>query len=183
MSRRDLDMGDIVALADSREQRPLDLLLKTEPATLATGDYSVKGLEHLVAVERKSLADLVMCVGRERDRFERELRRMAAYETRVIVVEASVAAVELHQYRAQVEPSAVIGSVYSWIARGITVEWAGDRTRAAVAVSRILFCAARERWRQLQGLQDSLRIAAKPRGVGEVPPPPPARQKGKEAAS
>jgi DNA excision repair protein ERCC-4 len=154
----DLRPEDVTAVCDSREQRPLDLELRTLVAALPTGDYSIAGLEHSVCIERKSLQDLVMCVGRERERFERELQRMRAYETRVIVIESSRAAVELKQYRGEVHPNAVLGSVYSWIARGITVEWAGDRAQAAKAVSRILFCAARDRWRQLQGLKAGLKL-------------------------
>lgn len=161
----DIRVEDVTAIVDSREQRPLDLELRTVPGTLATADYSVVGLEHLVAVERKSLPDLVMCVGRERLRFERELQRMRAYETRVIVIEASRASVELKQYRGDVSPAAVLGSVYSWIARGITVEWAGDRQAAAKAVSRILFSAARERWRQLQSFREGLRLAPEKEGA------------------
>lgn len=162
----DLRPEDVTACIDTREQLPLeDLDLKTVRATLPCGDYSVVGLEHVVAVERKSLQDLVQCVGRERDRFERMLRLMRGYECRVIVVEAPWAAVELKQYRGEVAPEAVIGSVYSWIARGITVDFAGDRKRAAKAVSRILFAAARERWRQLQGLQSGLRLAPPGKGV------------------
>ncbi len=47
---------------DTREQMPLVFRhLSAVRATLQTGDYSVLGLEHLFAVERKSLADLVMC--------------------------------------------------------------------------------------------------------------------------
>ena len=51
-------------IIDSREQRPFDFLsqngdIETERGTLDTGDYSVAGLESRVAVERKSLADLV----------------------------------------------------------------------------------------------------------------------------
>jgi ERCC4-type nuclease len=176
MSRahQDLRPDDITCVIDTREQLPLaDLDLKTVRGTLPCGDYSVVGLEHVVAVERKSLSDLVQCVGRERDRFERMLRLMRSYECRVIVVEAPLAAVELKQYRGEVTPEAVIGSVYSWIGRGFTVEWAGDRTRAAKAVSRILFAAARERHRQLAGMLGGLSLA---------PPPTPARQKGKETA-
>jgi len=165
-AHQDLRPEDITALIDTREQLPLeDLDLPTQRATLACGDYSVLGLEHVIAVERKSLADLVMCVGRERERFERMLRLMRGYEVRVIVIEAPWAAIEMKQYRGEVAPEAVIGSIYSWIARGITVELAGDRSRAAKAVSRILFAGARERWRQLQGLQNGLRIAPKAKGV------------------
>ncbi|NQU21949.1 MAG: hypothetical protein HQ567_11755 [Candidatus Nealsonbacteria bacterium] len=61
----------ITAVIDTREQTPLDLSpLQTIPGTLATGDYSVRGLEHVVAVERKSLPDLLGCIGRDRSRFD-----------------------------------------------------------------------------------------------------------------
>lgn len=154
----DLRVEDVVCIADRREQRPLQLELRTIPGTLPTGDYTVAGCEALICVERKELNDLVACVGRERERFERELQRMRAYECRVIVIEATREDVEQQRYRGQVSPSAILGSVYSWVARGITVEWAGDRQQAAKAVSRILFCAARERWRQLRSLTEGLML-------------------------
>ena len=48
-----------VIIIDTREQIPWEFRdLPTEPGTLDTGDYSVSGLEHLIAVERKSLDDL-----------------------------------------------------------------------------------------------------------------------------
>ncbi|WP_241160230.1 hypothetical protein [Desulfovibrio sp. ZJ369] len=43
--------------------------------SLTVGDYSLEGLTDKVAVERKELPDLVQCLGRERERFERELQR------------------------------------------------------------------------------------------------------------
>ena len=47
---------NLTAIVDSREQLPLDLSpLRTIRGTLATGDYSVQGLENIVAIERKSL--------------------------------------------------------------------------------------------------------------------------------
>ena len=72
-----------IALVDSREQTPLDLQpLQVEKTTLTTGDYSLKGLQDQVAIERKSRDDLLMCVGRERERFEREAKRLLAYPCR-----------------------------------------------------------------------------------------------------
>jgi hypothetical protein len=42
---------NLVALIDTREQTPLDLApLRTERATLATGDYSLRGLENVIAI-------------------------------------------------------------------------------------------------------------------------------------
>ncbi len=71
---------NVTALIDTREQQLLDLSpLRTEQATLPTGDYSLKGLEHVVAIERKSLDDLLGVVGRDRPRFDREVQRLLAY--------------------------------------------------------------------------------------------------------
>ena len=43
----------VTAVVDTRERIPLDLTpLKTVRKTLVTGDYSVQGLEDIIAVER-----------------------------------------------------------------------------------------------------------------------------------
>ncbi len=56
---------------------------------LAIGDDALAGLADRVAVERKRLPDLVLCLGRERERFERELARGAALDAFCVVVESS----------------------------------------------------------------------------------------------
>ena len=59
------------AIIDSREQNPLDVSpLQAITGTLVTGDYSIQGLESVIAIERKSLDDLLGCCGRERKRFD-----------------------------------------------------------------------------------------------------------------
>ena len=69
----------IVAVVDSREQLPLDLEpLQSVRGTLTTGDYSVAGMESIVAIERKSLGDLLSCIGKERERFDKEVMRLLA---------------------------------------------------------------------------------------------------------
>ena len=75
-------------IVDTREQTPLTFEhLQSAPATLQSGDYSVKGLEEVFAVERKSLSDLVGSLTRERDRFMRELHRLRGFTfARLLVV-------------------------------------------------------------------------------------------------
>ena len=75
-------------LVDTREQTPLTVEhLQSAPATLQSGDYSVKGLEEVFAVERKSLADLVGSLKSGRDRFMRELHRLRGFTfARLLVV-------------------------------------------------------------------------------------------------
>jgi DNA excision repair protein ERCC-4 len=160
---QDLRPEDITVLVDSRERTPpaIDLLLPTMRATLQTGDYSVLGLEQLVRVERKSLQDLVMCVGRERERFDRCIERLRHFPLAVIVIEAKESAVELKQYRGEVSPNAVLGSVHAWRAKGINIDWAGDPQTAAIHISRTLFAFARERFRELGAFHKSLKLLPK----------------------
>lgn len=134
-------------IVDTREQNPLVFRnLPTEPGTLDTGDYSVKGLESLICVERKSLDDLLACVGRERDRFERELSRMRAYRYRHLVIEAdSKTLLSGRWQRSRVTAAAACGSLAAWAARySICVWFCGDHEPAASWVERILFQAARD---------------------------------------
>ncbi|MCH8854071.1 MAG: ERCC4 domain-containing protein [Planctomycetes bacterium] len=134
-----------IIVVDSREQTPWRFSnLPSETGTLDTGDYSVRGLEHRVAVERKSLDDLLACVGRERDRFKRELQRLRAYRFRCLVVEASHADLECGEWRSKIQPSHVLGSLAAWQAQySLPVMLAGDHESAARFAERYLFQAAR----------------------------------------
>ena len=75
-------------LVDTREQTPLTFEhLPSAPAALQSGDYSVRGLEDVFAVERKSIADLVGSLKSGRDRFMRELHRLRGFTfARLLVV-------------------------------------------------------------------------------------------------
>lgn len=151
----DLKWTDLCLLVDTREQSPWYFGdMRTEFTTLTTGDYSVKGLESLVAVERKSIPDLVACCGRERERFERELQRLKAYETRLVVVEGNWVDFENSNYRSQISPESVIASICGWISEGIPFVLAGNQTRAARIAARIMYLGARRRYRQLLSLQE-----------------------------
>ena len=74
----------MLIVQDSREQAPYAFRapryegVMVEVGPLQIGDYSLHGLQDKVAAERKELSDLVQCLGRERERFERELQRGAA---------------------------------------------------------------------------------------------------------
>lgn len=120
------------------------MLPNSKRATLSTGDYSVEGVEHLVAVERKSLEDLYGCFGQSRDRFERELARLAEFPYPAIVVEANLADVLDGTKYSKVHPHSAIGSLIAWGTRyRIPVWMCGDRRMAAGAVRKILYAAAK----------------------------------------
>jgi DNA excision repair protein ERCC-4 len=149
----ELPQSSVIALVDTREQDRLNLdPLKCEIATLTTGDYSVRGLEHVIAIERKSLPDLLACVGQERERFDREIQRMLAYPVRALVVESNWAEIERGGWRSKVTPNAAIGSLLGWVAAGVPLIMADDHERAGKYVARLLHTAAKRRWREARAL-------------------------------
>ena len=86
-------------ITDSRQQRPYQFELASELAALPCGDYSIGGLENYVAVERKTLDDLIGCLTTDRDRFERKLHRGLALDYFALVVEASLSDLVNGRYR------------------------------------------------------------------------------------
>lgn len=156
-----LKIESIIAIRDTREQNPVDLgPLRVETGTLTTGDYSVKGLEHIIAVERKSIEDLIGCVSQSRERFEKEVQRLKAYPIKALVIEGSWSTIELKQYRGQTHPNAVFGSVMSWLVSGLPVIMAEDRQRAGRMIARILYLGAKQRYGEVYSfLENQLKVA------------------------
>ena len=114
--------NNLVAIIDTREQAPLDLEkygIAVERRTLAWGDYSIKGLEKIVTIERKSIEDFTVCCGNERGRFEREILALRGYPVRGIICEFKFSDVLDHRYRSKIEPASVIGSIERWMIMGI----------------------------------------------------------------
>lgn len=100
-------------IVDTREQTPLVFTrLASEVSGLTTGDYSFSGGEAYMAVERKSVADLVgCCMGVDRARFERELHRLRGFKFKRLLVVGTLEEIAAHQYRSRIEPDAVIGTL------------------------------------------------------------------------
>jgi DNA excision repair protein ERCC-4 len=152
-----LEPERITAVIDTREQIPLCLHpLKAVTQTLTTGDYSVLGLEEVISVERKSLPDLLHCVGRDRRRFEKEIQRLLAYPSRALVLETSWEQIEQGVWKSKVRPQAVVGSVIGWCSRGLPVILAGTHTKASQYTVHFLLLAARRRWREARSLAGAL---------------------------
>lgn len=78
-------------LIDTREQEAFTFAgRETRRGTLHAGDYSLLGLESIVAVERKSKADYWGCLGKGRKRFEACLERLSAVTYPLVVIECSL---------------------------------------------------------------------------------------------
>lgn len=133
-------------IIDTREKEPFAFsdAVGTVTGTLAVGDYSLRGFEEEITIERKSLPDLLASVTHGRERFEKELRRMRAFRFAAIVVECSWADVIQRRYRADVHPNAVIGSLQAFALRyGVQIVMGEDRATAARLTERLLVLFAR----------------------------------------
>jgi ERCC4-type nuclease len=109
-----------VVLVDTREQQPLPLFANhrnwiagERRATLKTADYSIEGMENLLGLERKTLADLVDCTVTSRERFLRCCSRLASFRWKAILIEASYEDIKLgwdtDEIQSDVHPNAVCG--------------------------------------------------------------------------
>lgn len=160
--RKDLAPEQVTAIIDSREQTPFTLApLRTTKGTLATGDYSIKGLTHVIAVERKSMSDLMNCIGIDRERFEREIQRLMAYQIKALVLECHISQIQLKQYRSQVHPNAALSSLMSWQVRGLPIIWGGDAATADALCAKFLYLAAKSKYREALPMFEELELEGK----------------------
>lgn len=151
-------------IIDTREKAAFDFLsqngdIETERGTLALGDYSLAGLTDRVAVERKSLADLVMCLGTERERFQRELMRAAALEAFCVVVEASWQDLAAGRYRSKLSPASGMASVLAFMARHrVPFLFAGNRENAEAVTVGFLRQYLRGKEHELRAVQEAVGV-------------------------
>lgn len=125
---------DFQIVIDSREQEPYSFACPAVRAKLDAGDYSVAGLEHRVAVERKSLSDFVHTVIHDATRFAAELQKLAGMDAASIVVEANLDDVLRGRHEdvlRSVVPQAVLGAaLHIALHWGVPVYWCGSRQAA-----------------------------------------------------
>jgi len=113
----------MIILQDTREQAPYTFTCITPPpqverASLSTGDYSLQGYEDQICIERKSLIDAYSTFGQGRQRFQRELSRMASYQFAAVVIEACWDTIVLRPpARSRLNPKTVVSSIAAWCMR------------------------------------------------------------------
>ena len=108
-----------IIIVDTREQLPFTFtrfsnwIAETNKKKLDDGDYSVQGMEHLLSLERKSLADLIATLLQHRKRFFKLCERLAQYRWRALLIEASYEDIKspYGEEYTQAHPNAVSGSL------------------------------------------------------------------------
>lgn len=133
-------------VVDSSEKRPYTFRRYVESgrvlllrANLRTGDYSVKGLENLIAVERKSKEDAYGSVAGGRARFLREFVRLSRMRFAAVVVESSILGFFHPPERSRMNPLSAFQTLLGWGVRfGVQVHFAGDRHLAEALTFNLL---------------------------------------------
>lgn len=138
-------MNKIPVIIDTREQRQWNFCAETfstERATLRTGDYTIKGYEDRLCIERKNLGDFVSTVISDWINFRKKLYRMAGFDISAVVVEANIADVLAHRYESDSLPQSVIGKAHAiFLDHGIPVLWWGPPSECITMVERFLLLA------------------------------------------
>lgn len=151
-------------IIDAHEQLPYSFrdyanwIGGTVVAALPTGDYSVVGMESQVAIERKSLIDLVLTLTHHRERFLRECERLAEFPYRAVLIEATWEELKSPYQDREIlslaHPNAIAGTLVALQARWNIPVVATSRQRplaeewAASFLSKVFTLA----WLEAQGL-------------------------------
>ena len=116
---------------DSREQKPYQFSLPVDTGAMPVGDYSIRNCEGLIAIERKTLDDLIGCLTGDRERFEKELHKGKALEYFALVIEASLDDLAQGKYKSKMDPRAAIQSLIAFSIRyKLPIWFAGNRRQA-----------------------------------------------------
>ena len=110
--------------------------------TLETGDVALAALPDGAVVERKTVPDFLAAMGRERERFGRELRRSRHCGAFCIIVEGDLRDV-IVQARG-INHNAIMATVATWARRYGPILFAGGTHAAADLAYRFLAGQVRE---------------------------------------
>lgn len=111
-------------------------------------DYSIKGFEEQIQIERKSLSDFFSTLGSRRDSFEAEIKRLNECEFAAVVIEAELSQMASEPPR-EMSVKTVYRTMISWRTRYPRVHWitVPGRRFAEVATYYTLF----RWWQKKQG--------------------------------
>lgn len=126
-----IEVTPFLILVDSREKAPWqfkgieidgksdnNLVVQWDYSAMRTGDYTIEGHQSRITIERKSAEDAYGTFGGGRERFERELERMAAMEYACVVIESDWTDLLLTPpKRSKLHPKTISRSIIAWSQR------------------------------------------------------------------
>lgn len=132
-------------IVDTREKDPWKFTNRRAvilPSKLDWGDYSIRGMQSAVAVERKSVEDLFLTMTRGLERFKRELERSLDGNGRrffAVIVEGSMERVSFGSRFSFAEPTRVMDIFYQTCTRyGVAPYMCDGRAEAESLAWRLL---------------------------------------------
>ncbi len=78
---------------------------------LPVGDYTLLGLENEIAIERKTVPDLVNSIIQERNNFIMRCERLSEFKKKSFVIEGSLSLLKTPYENSRAHPNAVLGSI------------------------------------------------------------------------
>tara|TARA_B100000315_G_C14419373_1_gene514813 strand:- start:48 stop:515 length:468 start_codon:yes stop_codon:yes gene_type:complete len=107
-------LSDLTIVIDSREQRPYSFPgCKTTVQGLPIGDYGLLNCPD-VAIERKSIDDLIVSLTKGRDRFKKELQKGSQLPYFGLVIESSLSDLDNGRYGSAMLPKSAVQTLLSW---------------------------------------------------------------------
>jgi len=78
---------------------------------LPTGDYTLLGMEKEIAIERKTIPDLVNSIIQERGNFISRCEKLATFKKKCFIIEGSLSELKTPYRESHAHPNAVLGSL------------------------------------------------------------------------
>lgn len=156
-----LELDHLTCCIDSKEQTPWNMSpMKTKRIALKTGDYSIQGLERFIAIERKSWADALQCIGHSRERFENCVARLSAMKHSAIVIEGKYSDVIAGNFgMSKLTTAQVVGAVHSW-SKKVPVYFLESPTVSQEWAKSWLAARAKEIWIAARAADKAMREGA-----------------------
>ncbi len=109
----------VTILCDDRERHPWKMpckMFKLKKKRLKVGDYTIKGFEDIIAIEKKSgIVELISNLSsKDRPRFKAFLKRLSLYPIKCIVIEDSLSHIEA-AFRSCPKTHLEPASIYYWL--------------------------------------------------------------------
>ena len=157
--------AQVTVLVAKNEQAPWDFTChgaRQEEATLGIGgaDYSLKGFERILRVERKTAEDYIGSISQGRERFENEMKHLRQFTFRRVLVECDSMGAILdglgrrgqRTFRSRMTWQSARGTTIHWGRHYCPIEFPGNRDEARDYAWDFMFGVAEDWWETYQGL-------------------------------
>lgn len=124
---------------------------------LAVGDYTLLEMEKEIAVERKTLPDLVSSIITRRGDFISKCERLSSFKKKCFVIEGTLGSIKTPYQESEAHPNAVLGSIIAAQERwGIPVHFLDNFLLAEEFVASMLSKYHAYRWLEENGYKRCL---------------------------